>query len=61
VAYLTGVYGQPIAAPNFNRLIVDSEHARLDKFTNNEFDPQDCRTGMGLEGEAEPLGGLGQD
>ena len=28
VAYLAGVYGQPLAAPNFNRLLVDSGHAR---------------------------------
>ena len=40
VAYLSGFYGQPIAAPNFNRLLVDSGHASLDNFTNNEFDPR---------------------
>jgi|WetSurMetagenome_2_1015567.scaffolds.fasta_scaffold13398_5 endonuclease YncB( thermonuclease family) len=39
VAYLSGFYGQPIAAPNFNRLLVDSGFASLDNFTNNEFDP----------------------
>jgi hypothetical protein len=61
VAYLTGVYGQPLAAPNFNRLLVDSGHARLDNFTNNEFDPQDWRSGPSFQAEAEPLQGLGQD
>ena len=45
VAYLTGFYGQPLAAPNFNRLLVDSGQARLENFTNNEFDPQDWRSG----------------
>ena len=53
VAYLTGFYGQPIAAPNFNRLLVDSGHARLDNFTNNEFDPKDWRNGQGPQRESE--------
>ena len=38
--YLAGAYGQPLAAPNFNRLLVDSGHARLDNSTEDEFDPQ---------------------
>ncbi len=37
---LAGAYGQPLAAPNFNRLLVDSGYARLDNSTDNEFDPQ---------------------
>ena len=61
VAYLTGFYGQPIAAPNFNRLLVDSGHARLDNFTNNEFDPKDWRNGPGPQRESEPLQSLGQE
>ena len=61
VAYLTGIYGQPIVAPNFNRLLVDSGHARLENFTNNEFDPQDWRSGQTIPSTAEPLQGLGQD
>lgn len=61
VAYLTGIYGQPLAAPNFNRLLVDSGHARLDNFTNNEFDPQDWRSGRVPQAESEPLQSLGQD
>ncbi|MCK9440377.1 MAG: hypothetical protein M0Q13_03035 [Methanothrix sp.] len=42
---------------------MDSGHARLENFTNNEFDPQDWRSGPGqvLQAEAEPLQGLGQD
>ena len=40
VASLSGAYGQPLAAPNFNRLLVDSGHARLDNSTDNEFDPR---------------------
>ncbi|MCK9440380.1 MAG: thermonuclease family protein [Methanothrix sp.] len=62
VAYLSGFYGQPLAAPNFNRLLVDSGHARLENFTNNEFDPQDWRSGPGqvLQAEAEPLQSLGE-
>jgi endonuclease YncB( thermonuclease family) len=61
VVYLTGVYGQPISAPNFNSLLVDCGHARLEDFTNNEFDPQEWRSGQGFRVEAEPLQGLGQD
>jgi endonuclease YncB( thermonuclease family) len=38
--YLAGAYGQLLAAQNFNRLLVDSGHARLDNSTDNEFDPQ---------------------
>jgi len=49
------------AACNFNRLLVDSGHARLDNFTNNEFDPQDWRSGQGPQAENEPLLGLWQD
>ena len=40
VVSLSGAYGQPLAWPNFNRLLVDSGHARLDNSTDNEFDPQ---------------------
>ena len=63
VAYLSGFYGQPLAAPNFNRLLVDSGHAGLENFSNNEFDPQDWRNGPGLilQAEGEPLQSLGED
>jgi hypothetical protein len=46
VAYLTGVCGQSMAARNFSRILVDSGHAGLENFTNNEFDPQDCLKGQ---------------
>ena len=55
LAYLAGVYGQPLAAPNFNRLLVESGHARQENFTNNEFDPQDWRSGEDLYEETVPL------
>jgi hypothetical protein len=61
VAYLAGAYGQPLASPNFNRLLVDSGHARLENFTNNEFDPQNWISSQGILEEAGPLQGLGQD
>jgi hypothetical protein len=61
VAYLSGFYGQPIAGPNFNRLLVDSGHARLDNFTNNEFDPKDWRSEQAPQTNSEPLQGLGSD
>ncbi|MDD1761199.1 MAG: thermonuclease family protein [Methanothrix sp.] len=62
LAYMAGVYGQPLSAPNFNRLLVDSGHARLNNFTNNEFDPDDWRTGgEDSSGMTNPLEGFGQD
>jgi micrococcal nuclease len=65
VAYLSGFYGQPIAAPNFNRLLVNSGFARLDNFTNNEFDPGDWRFEKASQTDpqtnSEPLKGLGSD
>jgi endonuclease YncB( thermonuclease family) len=61
VAYLTGFYGQPLAMPCFNRLLVDSGHATLDNYTNNEFDPQDWWSGQDSRSMAEPLQGLKQD
>ena len=61
VAYLTGFYGQPLATPCFNRLLVDSGHATLDNFTNNEFDPQDWWSGQDSLSSLEPLQGLKQN
>ena len=55
VAYMAGVYGQPLPAPNFNRLLVESGHARQENFTNNEFDPQDWRSGEDLYEKTAPL------
>ena len=34
VAYLTGIYGQPLASPNFNQMLVDSGHASLENSTS---------------------------
>jgi endonuclease YncB( thermonuclease family) len=39
VVYLTGSYGQPIPAPSFNRMLVDSGYAAVVDFKNNEFQP----------------------
>ena len=40
VAYLSGLYGQPVSSPCFNRILVDGGQASLKNFTNNEFNPQ---------------------
>ncbi len=61
VVYLTGFYGQPLASPNFNRMLVDSGHASLDNFTNNEFDPKDWWSGQYSGSIALPLESLLQD
>jgi len=61
VAYLSGYYGQPVASPNFNRLLVDSGHAGLDNFTNNEFDPSNWRSEQAPQTHSEPLQDLGSD
>jgi endonuclease YncB( thermonuclease family) len=37
VAYLTGVYGQPLKTPSFNQMLVSSGHASINDFKNNEF------------------------
>lgn len=44
VAYLTGAYGWPLSAPSFNRMLVDSGHAEIDDFTNNEFSLKEARS-----------------
>lgn len=41
VARLSGVRGQVIPTPSFNRMLVDGGHAQLKDFKDNEFDPQD--------------------
>ena len=55
VAYLTGFYGQPLVSPNFNRLLVDAGHAKLENSANNEFDPQDWWSEEGTPSVAKPL------
>ncbi len=61
VVYLTGYYGQPLASPNFNRMLVDSGHAVLNNFTNNEFNPKDWWSERNSGLKIEPLEGLLQD
>lgn len=61
LAYLAGAYGQPLAAPNFNRLLVDSGHARLDNSTDNEFDPQYWWDEGSFELSGGALDDVGQD
>jgi len=39
VVYLTGSYGQPLPAPSFNRMLVDSGYAIVKDFKDNEFQP----------------------
>jgi len=41
VVYLAGLDGQFIPSPCFNRVLVDSGHAQVKDFTNNEFTPGD--------------------
>ncbi len=60
LVYLTGIYGQPIIVPNFNRMIVDSRHASIKNATNNEFNPSDWWPGTGGN-LVEPLKNLMQD
>ena len=58
VAYLTGIYGQPLASPNFNQMLVDSGHASLENSTSNEFDPEDWRSGGDLQQIVKSVQGL---
>ena len=60
VAYLTGIYGQPLTYPNFNQMLVDSGYAELENSTDNEFNPQDWRSGGDSKPVAEPRQGLQQ-
>lgn len=61
VAYLAGFYGQPLSAPNFNRLLVDSGHAELKNFTDNEFSPEDWWSERDSQPIDEPLQGIKQN
>lgn len=61
VVYLTGFYGQPLASPNFNRMLVDSGHAVLENFTNNEFEPADWWSEQESRDKSTPLDGMLQD
>lgn len=61
VVYLTGFYGQPLASPNFNRMLVDSRHAVLENFTNNEFEPADWWSDQESAEKTTPLDGMLQN
>ncbi len=61
VVYLTGFYGQPLASPNFNRMLVDSGHAVLENFTNNEFEPADWWSDRESADKTTPLDGVLQN
>lgn len=61
VVYLAGAYGQPLTTPCFNRMLVDSGHAVLDNFTNNEFDPRDWWKGKEQSTGPGPAAGQLQD
>jgi endonuclease YncB( thermonuclease family) len=37
IAYLTGFFGQPLMTPSFNQMLIDSGHAKISDFANNEF------------------------
>jgi endonuclease YncB( thermonuclease family) len=37
IAYLTGFFGQPLMTPSFNQMLIDSGHAKINNFANNEF------------------------
>ncbi|VVB70077.1 Uncharacterised protein [uncultured archaeon] len=61
VAYLTGIYGQPLSEPNFNRMLVDSGHGSLKNATDNEFNPSDWYSRGNSKTSSEPLQGLQKD
>jgi endonuclease YncB( thermonuclease family) len=45
VVYLSGLYGQPILSPSFNRILVDSGLAQVNDSKENEFNPGDWWSG----------------
>ncbi len=54
VAYLTGVYGQPLSMPSFNQMLVSSGHAKINDFIDNEFTLEESD----LKGNAPEEGGI---
>ncbi len=56
VAYLTGFFGQPLMAPSFNQLLVNSGHAEINDFTNNEFSLEESSSGGGSFDGSSPDG-----
>lgn len=51
VAYLTGVYGQPLKTPSFNQMLVSSGYALINDFTNNEFSLEESSPDEGSPNE----------
>ena len=45
VVYLSGLYGQPILSPSFNRILVDSGLGQVNDSKDNEFNPGDWWSG----------------
>jgi hypothetical protein len=41
ILYLSGLDGQPVVSPSFNRMLVDYRIAKLNDSDENEFDPAD--------------------
>ncbi len=55
VAYLTGVYGGPLRAPSFNQMLVDSGHAEIDDFTDNEFNLEEAGADEGGQDSGQEI------
>jgi endonuclease YncB( thermonuclease family) len=56
VVYLSGESDEPLPSPCFNRMLVDSGHAVIENFTDNEFNPDDWWTGApsdSIQGQLE--------
>jgi endonuclease YncB( thermonuclease family) len=56
VVYLSGESDEPLPSPCFNRMLVDSGHAVIKNFTDNEFNPDDWWTGApsdSIQGQLE--------
>jgi micrococcal nuclease len=55
VAYLTGVYGQPLKTPSFNQMLVSSGYALINDFTNNEFSLEESSPDEGSPNEGNQV------
>jgi hypothetical protein len=62
ILYLSGLDGQPVISPSFNRMLVDYRIAELNDSDENEFDPadwwppQENRSEENVSGEGEEAG-----
>jgi len=65
ILYLSGLDGQPVISPSFNRMLVDYKIAELNDSDDNEFDPADWWPSQenvsGEEGAAAEASGLEVD